>query len=108
MAETLSSIRTVASFRGEALFSDRYRTKLEKAKKSALRAGVSAAAGGAGMMASMFLMYNLSPVFFYDPLCFPLGRVLFFIIIKSLCSSFVSPFFFLFGGMGWAFGTALK
>ena len=57
VGETLNAIRTVASFRGEPAFAGKYDDKLLKAKKSAIRAGVSAAIGGAGMMASMFLMY---------------------------------------------------
>ncbi len=48
--ETLSSIRTVVSFRGETRFAARYHAKLSEAQDSAIRSGISAAAGGASLL----------------------------------------------------------
>ena len=57
--ETVSSMRTVASFGGEIVMSKRYNEKLKIAEKSAIKAGIKAGAGQGTLFGIMFAMYGI-------------------------------------------------
>lgn len=61
-SETLSSMRTVASFGGEPLVAQKYGSHLVKAQNAATRAGIFVAFGSSLLFAVMFSMYGLGYV----------------------------------------------